>query len=71
MVLSDMVLFESSVIGSSKGLSLIDSSLGLSVLFFLYTGTFTFLSKGATTFFIKSSCSVLHYIFKKRFTRNN
>ena len=33
MVLSDKVFFESSVIGSSKGSSVKDSSLGLSVLF--------------------------------------
>ena len=46
MVFSDTVLFEPSVIGSLKGPSVIDSSLGLSVLFFRYAGTF--LSKGAT-----------------------
>ena len=67
--LSDRVLFKSSVIGSSKGYSVIDSSIGLSVLFFQYAGTF--LSKGTTTFFIKNRCSVLHYIFKKTFTLNN
>ena len=67
--LNDKVLSESPVIGSLKGSSVIDSPVGLSVLFFWYAGTF--LSKGATTFFIKNRCSVLHYIFKKTFTLNN
>ena len=55
-VLSDRVLFESSVI---------DSSLGSSVLFFRHVAIF--LSKLATTFLIKNRSPVLHYIFKKIF----
>ena len=39
-VLSDRVLFESSVIGSSSGFSVIDSSLGPSVLFFWHAANF-------------------------------
>ena len=57
MVFSDRVLFESSVICSSKGSLVIDSSFGLSVVFFRHAGTF--LSKGAATF------------LKKTFTLNN
>ena len=39
-VLSDRVLFESQVIGSSSGSSVIDSSPGLSVLFFRHAAIF-------------------------------
>ena len=60
-------LFDFSVIGSVKGSPVIDSFLGLSVLFFRNTSTF--LSKGATTFFIKNRCSV--YIFKKTVALKN
>ena len=63
MVLSDRALFQSSVVCSSEGSSVIDSSLGLLVLLFRCVGTF--LSKSATTFFIKTD--VLFYIiFSKR-----
>ena len=67
MIISHTVFFASPVIGSSKVSSVIDCSLGLSVLFFRYAGAF--LSKGASPFFlIKNRCSVLRYIFKKTFT---
>ena len=67
MIISHTVFFASPVIGSSKVSSVIDCSLGLSVLFFRYAGAF--LLKGASPFFlIKNRCSVLRYIFKKTFT---
>ena len=61
-LLSDRVLFESSVIGSS----VIDFSLGSSVLFFRQAANFY--QNVLLLFFNKSRCSVLHYIFKKNFT---
>ena len=61
-VLSDRILFESSVIGSS----VIDSSLGSSVLFFRHAANFY--QNVLLLFFNKSRYSVLHYIFKKNFT---
>ena len=61
-VLSDRILFESSVTGSS----VIDFSLGSSVLFFRHAANFY--QNVLLLFFNKSRCSVLHYIFKKNFT---
>ena len=61
-VLSDKVLFESLVVDYSKGSLMIDSSLGLSVLFFWYASTL--LSKGAIIFFIKTD--VLFYIISSK-----
>ena len=61
IVLSDRVIFESPVIGSFSGFSLIDSYLGSSLLSFLHTSIFY---RNTLLLFIKNGWSVLRYIFK-------
>ena len=64
-VLGDRVLFESSVIGSSSGSAVRDSSIGSSMLFFRHVAIF--LSNRATIFFFKI-CFVLNSLyFQKQF----
>ena len=65
----DRILFESSVTESSSWPSLIDCSLGSSVLFFQYVAIFYL--NVLLLFFIKNRCSVLHNISKKNFTLKN
>ena len=62
-VLSDRVFFDSSVIESSSGFAVIDSSLGSSVLFFRHIAIF--LSNRATIFF-KNRCFVLHSFYAQK-----
>ena len=65
-VLDNRVFFESSVIESSSGSAAICSSLGSSMLFFI------FLSNRATIFFIKNRCfSCIYYISLKCFNNFN
>ena len=61
-VLGDKVLFESLVVDYSKGSLMIDSSLGLSVLFFWYASTP--LSKGAIIFLLKPMFCFILYLQK-------
>ena len=68
-VLSDMVLFESPVIGFSSGSSVIHSSHGSSVLFFQHATIFY--QNVLLLFYTKNRRSFLPYIFKKNFTVNN
>ena len=68
-VLSHRVIFESSAIRSSSRSSVIDSSLRSSVLFFRHVATF--LLKCAIIFGLLKTCSVSHYIFKKKCTLNS
>ena len=65
-VVIDRIFFESSVIASSSVASVIDSSLGPSVLFFGHATTFY--QNVLLLFFIKSRCSILYHIFRKNFS---
>ena len=67
---SDRILFDSSVIRSSSWSSVMDSSL-VSLVLFLRCAAIFYQNVPLSTFFIKSRCSVLYYIFKKIFTPNN
>ena len=58
------LLGSSLVIGSSSGSLVTDSSLGSPVLFSWHAALF--FSKCATTLFIKTRRSVLHYVCKKK-----
>ena len=62
----DKVLFESSVIGSSSRSSVIDFSFGSPVVFFRHVAIFY--QNVLLLFFIKNRCSVLYYLFKRKFT---
>ena len=62
-VLSDKFLFESLVVDYSKGSLMIDSSLGLSVLFFWYASTL--LSKGPIIFLLKPMFCFILYLQKE------
>ena len=65
-VVIDRIFFESSVIASSSVASVIDSSLGPSVLFFRHATIFY--QNVLLLLFIKSRCSILYHIFKKNYS---
>ena len=64
-VLSDRVFLESSVIGSTSGSAVIDSSLTSSVPFFRHVTIC--LIKSCYHLFIRNRCFVLHCTLKKKF----